>query len=68
MYKKCNVPFKMNSTAIPSDIIVAYNKKTISHTEKTMPKEEIAAFVFQQMLDYKKEMLKDLDHRRKCLA
>lgn len=68
MYQKCNVPFKLNSTVIPSDIIVAYNKKAISHTEKAMPNEEIAAFVFQQMLDYKKEMLKDLDHRRKCLA
>lgn len=58
----------MNATVIPSDITVAYNKKTILHMEKNIPKEEIAAFVFQQMLDYKKDMLKDLDHRRKCLA
>ena len=67
MYKNCKIPFSKNATAIPS-IIVQYDNETISFYEKLIPKEEIAASVFKQMLEVKNFMLKDLGHRRRCLS
>ena len=68
MYKNCKIPFSKNATAIPSGIIVPYDNKTISRLEKYIPKKEIAASVFKQMLEVKNFMLKDLGHRRRCLS
>ena len=67
MYKNCKIPFSKNATAIRS-IIVPYDNETISRLEKSIPKEEIAASVFKQMLEVKNFMLKDLGHRRRCLS
>ena len=64
MYEDCNYRFDDNANV--SGIIFPYNNETISQL-KMFQKEEIAASVFNQMLEVKKFMKKDLAVRPNCL-
>ena len=65
MYKDCKYDFDKNVGV--SGIIVPYNNNVISKL-KPIPKEEIAASVFNQILKIKNLMRQDLAHRLKCLS
>ena len=64
MYEDCKYVFDDNANV--SGIIVPCNNETLSQF-KIFPKEEIAASVFDQMLEVKKFMKKDLAVRPNCL-
>ena len=65
MYEDCKYDFYKNVGV--SGIIVPYNDNMISKL-KPIPKEEIAASVFNQILKIKNLMRQDLAHRLKCLS
>ena len=63
MYEK--IKYDLDNKTNVSGIISPYSNKTISEW-KDIPKEEIAASVFNQMLELKNVMIKDVAHRLKC--
>ena len=67
MYMDCKSPDDKEATVIPDDIIVPYNGTTIAKCQK-ISREKIAALVFDQCLEVKYVLLRDLVHRFKCLS